>query len=188
MNNINILESQIRQVFASVVWTHKIQEKQADKYLKSYKRLEFIRILFVAATSSGIFAAIFVENDYLLKIVTAVVSAVSLFISTYFKSYDLKSLYTQHKKSAIELLALRENIVTVLCNIKMSKYTEDELCIERDAIISRKIEISKVTPDATDAAVIAASNCLKLRQDNTYSDQEIDSYLPTIARKNSLGG
>ena len=34
INNIEIIESQLRQVFASVVWSHKIQEKQADIYLK----------------------------------------------------------------------------------------------------------------------------------------------------------
>lgn len=45
------LESQLRQKFASVVWTHKIQEKQADyykrlnnfeeKYIRDNSRLAF---------------------------------------------------------------------------------------------------------------------------------------------------
>ena len=30
------LESQLRQKFASAVWTHKIQEKQADYYKRLY--------------------------------------------------------------------------------------------------------------------------------------------------------
>ena len=38
--NIELLESQIRQIFASVVWTHKIQEKQADIYRDRYNKLE----------------------------------------------------------------------------------------------------------------------------------------------------
>ena len=42
MINMEILESQLRQIFASVVWTHKIQEKQSDIYLNRYNNLEFL--------------------------------------------------------------------------------------------------------------------------------------------------
>jgi len=183
INNIEVLESQLRQVFASVVWTHKIQEKQADRYLRKYKLLEFIKVTLSAITSSGIFAAIFVDNKW-LKIITAIISGASLFITTYYKSYDLKSLQKQHKKSAIELLELREDLVSVLCDIKIDKYNEDELTKKRDELLKRKIKIAKCTLDPDEEAVKEASDNLKKRQDNTYSDDEIDSYLPKLARKN----
>lgn len=32
MVKIEVVESQLRQIFISVAWTHKIQEKQADIY------------------------------------------------------------------------------------------------------------------------------------------------------------
>jgi hypothetical protein len=177
------LESQLRQIFASVVWSHKIQEKQADIYLSRYNFLEFLRILLAALTSSGIFAVVFIDNFY-LKLVTAIVSAISLFITTYFKSYDLKSLQKQHKKSALEWLELRENIMTVLCDISLNKYSEDELIKKRDEFFKKKIEIAKETLDPEEEAVNQASKNLKNRQDNTYTDEEIDSYLPQLARKN----
>lgn len=183
INNIEIIESQLRQVFASVVWSHKIQEKQADIYLKKFNRLEFLRILLSAVTSSGIFAVVFVDN-FCLKLVTAIVSAISLFITTYFKSYDLKSLQKQHKKSALEWLELRENIMTVLCDISLNKYDEDELIKKRDEFLKKKIEIAQETLDPEEKAVNQASKDLKNRQDNTYTDEEIDSYLPQLARKN----
>ncbi|HCL4436927.1 TPA: SLATT domain-containing protein [Clostridium botulinum] len=183
INNIEILESQLRQIFASVVWTHKIQEKQADIYLKRYNRLERSRILLSALTSSGIFAVVFVDN-FRLKIITAGVSAVSLYINTYFKSYDLKSLQKKHKGSAIELLEIREDLMSVLCDVAIGKYSEEELFKKRDEFLERKIEIAKNALDAGDKAVKEASNSLKIREDNTYSDNEIDSYLPILARKN----
>lgn len=183
INNTEIIESQLRQVFASVVWSHKIQEKQADIYLKRFNRLEFWRILLSAVTSSGIFAVVFVDNFY-LKLVTAIVSAISLFITTYFKSYDLKSLQKQHKKSALEWLELREDIMTALCDISLNKYDENELIKKRDEFIKKKIEIAKETLDSEEKAVNQASKDLKNRQDNKYTDEEIDSYLPQLARKN----
>ena len=183
IDNIELLESQLRQLFASVVWTHKIQEKQSDIYSKQHKCLEFWRILLSALTSSGIFAVIFVDEIW-LKIITAIVSSISLFISTYFKTYDLKLLQKEHKKSALAFLELREELVSVLCDIKMNKYIEDELFKKRDDLIKRKIKIANNTLDASEKAVDKASEDLKIRKDNTYSDEEIDSFLPLLARKN----
>lgn len=151
--------------------------------MSRYNFLEFLRILLAAITSSGIFAVVFIDNFY-LKLVTAIVSAISLFITTYFKSYDLKDLQKQHKKSALEWLELRENMMTVLCDISLNKYDEDNLIAKRDEFVKRKIEISKETLDPEEGAVNQASKNLKNRQDNTYTDEEIDSYLPQLARKN----
>lgn len=166
-----------------MVWSHKIQEKQADIYLSRYNCLEFLRILLAALTSSGIFAVVFIDNFW-LKLVTAIVSAISLFITTYFKSYDLKNLQKQHKKSALEWLELREDIMTVLCDISLNKYDEADLVTKRDGFIKRKIEIAKSSLDCQNKAVKGASDDLKIRGDNTYSDEEIDGFLPILARKN----
>lgn len=39
-NKYQLLLDVVRQNFASAVWTHKIQEKQADIYGENYSRLE----------------------------------------------------------------------------------------------------------------------------------------------------
>lgn len=80
-------------------------------------------------------------------------------------------------------LELREELISVLCDIKMNKYTEDELLKKRDDLIKKKIKIANNTLDASEEAVNQASKNLKDRQDNTYSDEEIDSFLPLSARK-----
>lgn len=170
-------------MFAGVVWTHKIQEKQADIYLDRYKLLENWRIGVSAITTSGIFAIIFIDN-YWLKIVTAIISIVSLFISSYFKVYDLKALQKKHKSSAIDLLELREELIAILCDIKIEKYDESSLSFKRDEILKKQIKIYKECLDVEEKAVNRAVDNLKNRQDNTYSDEEIDSYLPVLARKN----
>ena len=60
-----------------------------------------------ATTSSGILAAIFI-NGYLIKVIAAIISLASLAINSYFKVYDLGGLIVTHKKSALELLKIRE--------------------------------------------------------------------------------
>ena len=74
--------------------------------------------------------------------------------------------------------------MTALCDISLNKYDENELIKKRDEFIKKKIEIAKETLDSEEKAVNQASKDLKNRQDNKYTDEEIDSYLPQLARKN----
>ena len=48
MQDYQVLLDVVRQNFASVVWTHKIKEKQADIYAERYKLLETINVIVAA--------------------------------------------------------------------------------------------------------------------------------------------
>ncbi|MCS6104387.1 SLATT domain-containing protein [Clostridium botulinum] len=181
---IEIIESEIRQIFASVVWTHKIQEKQADIYLSRYNIFKNSKIILSAVTTSGICGVVFIDK-YWLKVITAIISVLSLVINAYFKEYDLKSLQKQHKNSALQLLKLRNNIISVLCDIKIGRYDEESLLTKRNEILVKMHDVEKNCLDASNKAVDKASENLKARKDNTYSDDEIDSFLPILARKNN---
>lgn len=177
------IEAQLRQKLASIVWTHKIQEKQADIYLNKYNLLETIRIIILAITTSGIVSCIFVDEVW-IKIITAILSAISLFISTYLKSYDLKGLHQRHKETAIQLLELREDIISTICDIKCNNISKEDSIEKRNLINNKYLSICKNSLDAKNKAIKKASKALKVTQDNTYSDEEIDSYLPVELRKN----
>lgn len=181
IKNIEILESQIRQMLASIVWTHKIQEKQADIYKWWYNFWETTRIAAGAVTTSGIIAILFLDEHW-IKVITAVISIVTLFIDSYLKVYDLKVLSKKHKESAIDLLKLREETISVLCDIKLDKYNEEALISKRDYINETQIGIYKNMLDCSNKAVEKASKTLNERGDSTYSDEEIDRFLPVLAR------
>jgi hypothetical protein len=180
--NIELLESQIRQIFASVVWTHKIQEKQADIYRDRYNKLETAKILVSSITSAGIISIIFVDGLW-LKIATAIISMITIAINTYYKNFDLISMANEHKHSALQLLRLREKLICLLCGIKMQKLNEDEIIKERDEILEELMNAYDNARDATSGAVNKASQHLKERGDLTYSDEDIDSFLPIYLKK-----
>lgn len=182
IKNIEILESQIRQMLASIAWTHKIQEIQADIYRWWYNFLETIRIIAGAVTTSGLITILFID-EYWIKITTAVISIITLFIDSYLKVYDLKDLANTHKRSALDLLELREEIISVLCDIKLNKYAEGTIIEKRDYINQSQIKIYKNMLDCSNKSVKRASELLKQRGDSNYSDEEIDSFLPVLARK-----
>ena len=83
-----VLESAVRQTFAGVVWSHKIQEKQADILAKRFKRMELVKIAASSLTSVGIVSLLIID-EWLIKIASALVSFVSVFVSGFFKSFDL---------------------------------------------------------------------------------------------------
>lgn len=177
------LEDQIRQLLGGVVWTHKIQEKQADIYLEKYNRYEFWRIILQVITTSGIISTIF-ANFMFTKIISAIFSAISLYITTYLKSYDLKELHRKHKETALMLLTLREEIISIICEIRLKKFTEDTLIQKRDKVNEKYLEICKTALDATEEAVNRADVALKQQNDSNYEDEEIDKFLPMTLRKN----
>lgn len=104
-NKYQLLLDVVRQNFASAVWTHKIQEKQADIYGENYSRLESLNILAASLTSCGIVSTIFCEN-LVAKIITALLSFVTLSITTYFKSFDIKNMEKQCKDTANRLVVV----------------------------------------------------------------------------------
>lgn len=182
MSSIKIFESQLRQLFASVVWTHKIQEKQADIYRDRFKIFEFWRIFLSALTASGIFAVIFIDHFW-LKVCSSIISICSLFISIYYETNDLKSMAVNHKQTAIQLLIMREHMISVLTEIQCGNMLEEDLKNKLDLLYAEYFSICEKAPDASDEAVEKASVALKVKGDNTFEDGEIDGYLPIYLRK-----
>ena len=108
-NEYSILEDSVRNTFGSVVWSHKIQEKQADIYFLQYKCMETIKIATASLTSVGIVSLIFTDQMW-LKVLSALISFVSVFISAFFKSFDLQTLVSAHNNSAQKMLKIRDEL------------------------------------------------------------------------------
>lgn len=182
MDEYERIESTARQLFASVVWSHKIQEKQADIYEHEYKLLESIKIGAASATSIGIVSLLFTDQ-YWIKIVSALISFVSVFISAYFKSFDLSSMKKQHKNSAINLWGIREDLLLLILQIRNKSITPESAIDLYKNILERLKVIYEQAPNTTEAAVRKAGQALNVAQDNTFSDSEIDSFLPDMLRR-----
>lgn len=69
-------------------------------------------------------------------------------------------------------------------DIRTNNINKEDLIEKRNEIKYEYLSICKNSLDAKSSAIRKASKALKVRQDNTYSDEEIDSYLPVDLRKN----
>lgn len=176
-----LLLDEVRQTYASVVWTHKIQEKQADIYANKYNRFEFCNIILAGITSCGLVSIIFC-SDFVIKLVTAFVSFLSFVSSAYLKSYNLRNLEQQHRIAANNFIIIRNRLLHIITELHMGK---ELLLIEKeyDDIRTDLNELFKNAPSTTEKAVEKANKALKVKNEYTYSNEEIDCFLP-----NSLKG
>ena len=177
-----ILEDEIRNRYASVVWSHKIQEKQADIYSNRYRDFETAKLISASLTSVGIVSLLFTDQLW-IKIVSAVISFVSVFVSAYFKSFDLTTFTKAHKTSANQLLQIRDKLQLLLVDIRTRMVSVENIRAEYEKVLKELHTIYDEAPNTTDAAVKKASEALKITKDNSFTDDEIDLFLPNKLRK-----
>lgn len=179
---ISVNESYLRNLFASIVWTHKIQEKQADIYLDKYNKWMIAKNILYALTISGIIATIFVEG-IIFNIISGILAFGNVFVEEHMKAKDYKELYRTHKKTALEVLKVRELILILIADVKTKGEDNCDLQSRRDSIYTMYMKACSEALDASKKAVEMAQIALKINKDNTFSDAEIDSYLPVELRR-----
>lgn len=180
-NKYQLLLDVVRQNFASVVWTHKIQEKQADIYREKYSMLETINIVAASLTACGIVSTIFCDSIF-AKIIAAILSFITLFITTYFKSFDLKNMENQCKDAAKRLVIARNDLVHIITEIHMKSRSVDEISDDYIEMMNTVNRIYVEAPTTTKKAVDRATKALKTDNEYTYTEEEIDHFLPSSIR------
>lgn len=181
-DNFNTIESSVRDTLGSVVWSHKIQEKQADIYDKRFKWMETTKIVAASLTSAGILSLIFTDQLW-IKLLSTIISFISVFVSAYFKSFDLQIMVGQHKAAANNLLIIRDELKLLILQIKLQKDDAVVLFEIYKDVVHKLDKIYDEAPKTTNKAVEMARSALNVKKDNTFFDAEIDSFLPINLRK-----
>lgn len=178
MNEYQVVCDLIRQQFASAVWTHKIQEKQADIYTLRYSWLETINILTSAATSCGLVAILFEVDSKPLKIITAVLSFATLCISAIYKSFDPLSKAKENKEAANKLVGIRNELLSLISDCHLQEKAVKDIKKNFDDVNKKLNKLYLELPATSDKAKKRADEALK-NNEYSYTDDEIDRFLVT---------
>lgn len=186
---VKILESQIRECFGRVVWTHKTHEKCSDIYTEQLKSLKTIEIFLSAITTTSLLVTIFGDSK-IAAIVAAICSTIILAINIYTRDYDLGKLSKSHADVAWKLWSIRETYTSLLTDIKIGSLTVDEIKVKRDELQKSLDEVYQNAPRTNSKAYEAASKALNkdgvinTGEEFTFTDEEIDRFLPLDLRRN----
>ena len=166
------LESQTRMLFHGAVWSHKIQEVEADRLSCQYRILEFITICTSAVTTSGVVGALFINNR-IVQILTAICSV-------------FKQRAKEHKITALRFLDVREKFVVLLRKLRFSDVPTDDLEKEFEELLCQYNSASETMGETSPQAAGIADKALKKNRDYSYNDAKIDVFLSPELRRQGV--
>ena len=110
--------------------------------------------------------------------VGVIVSTLLLVLNAYTKKYDLGELAQKHKQAANEMWLIREKYLSLLTDLAIGEKSIGQLQSERDLLLDKLHSVYSGSPSTTFEAYKKAQNALKTKEDMTFSDEEIDAFLP----------
>lgn len=178
----SLLEAQLRECFGRVVYTHKTHEKCADLLLSRWSTIKLWQIILSAITTGGFLAAVFGAGNIGAAIGVAV-STCLLVLNAYTKNYDLGELAQKHKQAASDIWLIREKYLSLITDLRLGIKSLADLTSERDKLLLQLHAAYSGAPSTTYDAYKKAQQALKRSEEMTFSDKEIDAFLPRQLRK-----
>lgn len=186
-DHINVLEGQLRECYGRVVYSHKTHEKCADILLERQGCIKLWQIIISALVTGGIVSTFFGTNQVGTAI-SAVLSTGLLALNAYTKDYDLGEIAQKHRQAGSDLWIIREKYLSLLTDIRVGDVALELIRTRRDALLDELHAVYVGAPSTNFEAYSRAQEALKKLEDMTFSDEEIDAFLPKELKRTSKGG
>jgi SMODS and SLOG-associating 2TM effector domain family 4 len=106
-------------------------------------------------------------------------------LSAYTKDFDFGELAQRHTNTANRLWAIREAYFSLLTDLAAGLVSLEEIIRQRDQLQHRLEDVHKGAPRTNPRAYTAAQKALKIDEELTFGDHEIDAFLPTELRRSA---
>ncbi len=177
-----IIEGQLRECYGRVVYSHKTHEKCADILLCRLSTLKIWQIILSAVTTGG-FISVFFGAGEIGAGIGVLVSTILLVLNAYTKNYDLGELAQKHKQAANEIWLIREQYLSLLTDLAIGTKSLEAVQETRDSLLESLHTVYAGSPSTTFEAYKKAQNSLKTQEDMTFTDEEIDAFLPNELKR-----
>ena len=105
-------------------------------------------------------------------------STILLVLNSYTKDYDLGEIAQKHRQAGADLWIIRERYLSLLTDFRMGDVSLDVMRSQRDQLLEDLHSVYAGAPSTNYKAYVAAQKALKQLEDMTFSDDEIDAFLP----------
>ncbi len=188
MSDSPVLDT-IRHSFGRVVYTHKTHMKQIDILTESVKRYKWWRLVAIALTATGAISSLASFPDApawtpeVIKIATAFLATISLGLTIYGFSFNPEEIVQRHRSTANDLWCVREEYCNLISDLLSDRIDDNRAAQMRDDLTRRLDVIYHNAPITSSKAYNAAKQALRVTEEMTFSDEEIDSFLSPTLRK-----
>ena len=177
-----VLEGQLRELYGRVVYSHKTHEKCADILLFWLSILKWCQIILSALSASG-YVSTLLGAGAVGSIVGTIFSALLLALNLYTKDHDLSETASKHRRAANDIWLIREKYLSLIADLAIGGKPLEVLQQERDALAEDLHAVYSVAPSTNSRAYAKAQKALKHNEEMTFSDDEVDAFLPAQLRK-----
>lgn len=177
-----ILEGQLRECYGRVVYSHKTHEKCVEVLLDRLSKIKLWQIILSALTTGGFISA-FLGSGNVGAAIGVAISTALLVLNAYTKNYDLGEIAQKHKQAANDIWLIREKYLSLLVDLATGTKSLDELQRARDLLLDDLHSVYVGAPSTNYQAYKKAQEALKKFEDMTFSDEEIDAFLPNELKR-----
>ena len=177
--------STAREIYARLVYSHKTHEFEKDLIAHRIERVKWVRICtavltFVFATLT--FAKFGDPWDKIIQVLTVLFGAFSAAQAAFEKEFVSEKDVDSQRQAAKELLGLRERFLLLIGRSYDPQTSNAELQSNLAQLTEALTQAYKLAPETTPKAYGAARNALQKDEALTFSDLEIDKFLPPQLR------
>jgi hypothetical protein len=185
-DHINALEGQLRECYGRVVYSHKTHEKCADILLERQGHIKLAQIIISAIVTGGIVSTLFDAGKAVSAISEGLATGL-IALNAYTKYSDLGEIAQKHRQAGAELWIVREKYLSLLTDIRTGDVSLESIRARRDALLDELHAVYVGAPSTNFKAYSRAQESLKKLEDMTFSDEEIDAFLPKELKRASKG-
>lgn len=101
-----------------------------------------------------------------------------LALNTYTKDYDLGEIAQRHRQAGSDLWIIREKYLSLLTDLRIGDLTIELIRERREELLENLYKVYGGAPSTNVKAYKQAQKALKDLEDMTFSEEEIDAFLP----------
>ena len=180
-NNNNIDIDTLREAYGRVSYTQTTHEYEVQACSKKSNIIKWFNVILTALTFGGIMGVIAFNTDF-LKILSAIVSTLSLGIATYQLSFDPQSDEISHKIATKELWYIREKYKNLIADASKKILSEDQIVKRRDELLEELKLVYKFAPNTSNTAYKKAQKAIQSEEEQYFSTEELNNLLPKSLR------
>jgi len=175
-NSIDPNVQAIRESFGRVVYSHKTHEKARERASRWATITKWVNIVLTTLTSTTLISTI-ITNQKALLYAGSILSTLTLAFVIFQLSFDPAKEAERHRATANALWYIREKYIHLLTDIKANPNSVD-IPNRRDELMEELKKVYDLAPDTSSRAYKAAQKALKINEDMTFSNDEINHFLP----------
>jgi hypothetical protein len=175
MDKINL--QVIRESFGRTVYSHKTYEKEFE--IQEYKAnvFKWIDIVILTIGSSALLVTL-INDQKLLLIAGAIFTALGLALAIFQLSFNPEEKAYKYKQTANQLWQIREKYTCLIADVMNGKIKDEDIQSKRDQLLKELDLVYKNSLPTSSKAYGKASVALKEQEEFTFSNAEINKFLP----------